>query len=117
MTSRKTASDETPGGIIDLWEPMAIHELTDRHTICVLGVELRVRGCRPAERGGDFFTLEATRTEELPHGGTATGIVVVEVDRNRLVPARVPGDSARDRTCDHSYARRHQRDRASARTL
>jgi hypothetical protein len=79
---------DAPGGIIDLWEPTAVHQLTDRHTVSVLGAELRVRDCRPAERGGDFYVLEAAK-EVSPHGGTAVGLVVIEVDRNRLINARL----------------------------
>ncbi|WP_131735532.1 hypothetical protein [Actinomadura roseirufa] len=107
MISKKTTPEDTPGGIIDLWEPTAVHELTDQHAISVLGAELRVRDCRPAERGGDFFILEATKTEDPPHGGTATGLVVVEVDRNRTVPARIIGDGTPAHAPDHDGSHPH----------
>ncbi|MFD0535131.1 hypothetical protein ACFQY7_16655 [Actinomadura luteofluorescens] len=81
-------SGDPPGGILDLWESVAVDELTDEHTVCILGVELRVRACRPAARGGDFYVLEAARCESLASDGDAVGMVLIEVDRNRLVPAR-----------------------------
>ncbi|TMR24605.1 hypothetical protein [Actinomadura geliboluensis] len=80
---------DAPGGIIDLWEPTAVHQLTDRHTVCVFGAELRVQDCRPAERGGDFYVLEAVNEEERPPRGKPAGAMIVEVDRNRLVNARL----------------------------
>jgi hypothetical protein len=80
---------DAPGAIIDLWEPTAVHQLTDEHMVSVLGAELRVHGCRPAERGGDFYVLEAAKDEASPHGGAAVGLVVIEVDRNQLVNARL----------------------------
>jgi hypothetical protein len=85
---------DAPGGIIDLWEPTAVHHLTDKHMVSVLGAELRVHGCRPAERGGDFYVLEAAKDEASSHGGTAVGLVVIEVDRNQLVNARLSSDES-----------------------
>uniref|UniRef100_UPI003F497644 hypothetical protein n=1 Tax=Actinomadura sp. CA-154981 TaxID=3240037 RepID=UPI003F497644 len=67
---------------------MAVGELTEEHTVCILGVEMEVGACRPAERGGDFYVLEAARSEGTALDGDAVGMVVLEVDRNRLVPAR-----------------------------
>ncbi|MEV3927414.1 hypothetical protein [Actinomadura coerulea] len=92
--SRKPNLPVDAPGVLDLWEPTPVHELTDKHTICVLGVELKVQDCRPAERGGDFFILEATKDENLPHGGKAAGLLVVEVDRNRQVSARLTPQTA-----------------------
>ncbi|MGI5421916.1 hypothetical protein [Actinomadura luteofluorescens] len=73
---------------------MAVGELTEEHTVCILGVELKVRACRPAERGGDFYVLEAARHEGPASEGDAVGMVVIEVDRNRLVPARLADSGA-----------------------
>lgn len=88
---------DAPGGIIDLWEPTAVHHLTDKHMVSVLGAELRVHGCRPAERGGDFYVLEAAKEEVSPQGGTGVGLVVIEVDRHQLINARLSGDDAGER--------------------
>ncbi|MCP9950908.1 hypothetical protein [Actinomadura madurae] len=73
-----------------------MHKLSDEHAVCILGVELRVQACRPAERGGDFYVLEAARDENLAPGGDAVGLVVIEVDRNRLVPARLADNGCAD---------------------
>ena len=45
--------------IPDLWTEVRVCSLCPGDLICVLGRELKVEYCVPAERGGDFYILEA----------------------------------------------------------
>lgn len=89
-----SASQQTPPNsfhrpmITDLdWEMVKVYKLRPGQIISVYGKELVVNYCEPAERGGDFYLLEAHE----PHYNTLTGpssVLSLELDRSTTALAR-----------------------------
>lgn len=71
----------------DEWVPTKIADLTDQHTITLLGRELRVEYAVPADRGGDFYVLEAYGRIGPNQG--MKDVVSFTLDKNQKVFARL----------------------------
>ena len=78
----------TPTMLTEEWAETTVQTLALGHVMSLLGRELRVTCCRPAERGGDFYELEAHGAE---CGVTSSDVLHVTLDKNFKVYARKEG--------------------------
>lgn len=75
--------------IQDLWDEVQVHALVPGDIICVLGRELKVEYCVPAERGGDFYILEAYGPH-LSEDIEMRDVVSFTLDKNTPIHTRNP---------------------------
>jgi hypothetical protein len=73
--------------IPDLWNEVTVAKLVAGDVICVLGRELTVEYCVPAERGGDFYILEAYGPD-LSEDVEMKDVVSFTLDKNTPVHTR-----------------------------
>jgi hypothetical protein len=74
-----------PMMLTDEWTETAVHHLALGHVVSLLGRDLRVTCCRPSERGGDFWELEAHGAD---CGVTSSDVLHVTLDKNFKIYAR-----------------------------
>lgn len=80
----------TAGPLIsDLWTEVKVSDLVPGDTICVLSRELKVEYCVPAERGGDFWVLEAYGPH-LSEDIEMRDVVSFTLDKSTIVHTRDP---------------------------